>query len=215
MKKIGVLIIFLLLLNILAMTITLAQETPPGMPSILNPGEAEKKIEEAKNKTETTWDYLSKEWKKMLLGNKFVSALDSFFTKISSIFLILFGEGYALSLTLFIIIILWIYFFLKFAEILRDFSAFSSGTSWLISLGIVAIMAQTKILRKIVEFFMWLILAKEAVWWRILMTGIIVFALILIYAASSYFSRIFKEQKEELEKEQEKTERKTLHKVVE
>jgi hypothetical protein len=209
MRKSGVLLISLLILPLI-LQVVIAQEAPPGMPEQLTPEGAEKTIGELKNKTETKWDYLGGEWKNMLLKNRYFSAVDSSLSKISVIFFILFGQPYSFSITLLIIIILWLFFFFKFSEILRVYSAFSSGTSWLISLALVMIMAQLKILKKITEFLGWLVFVKKGVVWNISMIIIIILAFILIYCSSSILAKYKKKQKEKQEKEQEKRERKIL-----
>ena len=161
MKKLGIFLIFLLLINFLAISLIHA-ETAPGIPSILTPEETEKTIADLKNKSLTKWDYLGQNWQVMLLKNKVVASLDSFFTKISIIFVILFGMPYSLSITLLVIILLWIFFFFKFGEIFKDFSAFSEGTSWFIALGLTIILAQLQILKKITQFLGWLLFVNKA-----------------------------------------------------
>jgi len=163
---------------------------------------------------ETKWDYLSKEWKKILLENNFVSGFDSFFTKISIVFRIIFGQPYSLSLTLLVIIILWFYFFFKLGEIVSSFTSFSNSTSWVIALTLTLILAQLQILKAITEFFGWLIISQDSTWWRVLIIWIIFIGMILIYYLSSKAATATKKQKEELEKEQESLDRRILHTIA-
>src|SRR3989338_6576000 len=118
MKKSALFSVFIIFLLVLASLILIlhaakAQENIPGLPSGLSPEEVEKTQENIEGK----WDYLAREWKNILLKNKFVSAIDGFFTKISFVFRILFGMDYSMSLVLLIAIILWFYFLINLLQI--------------------------------------------------------------------------------------------------
>ncbi len=199
-KKLALLILFLILSDFLFLTLIKAQETPPGLPPQLGQS-PEETLEQLKNKTETKWDYLGEEWRNILLKNKIVSALDAFFTKISIVFRVLFGTDYSLSLTLLVVVVLWFYFLFKFAELFRDFTAFSSGTSWIMALGLAIVMAQLQILRKITEGLGWLVFARKAWWWNLITILILIIVFILIYKLSSAWAKKAKESREKLEKE--------------
>lgn len=204
MKKtcLFVLLIGLLLLNIFSAAIVHAQDEPPlpgEVKAIQNFSETAGKLTDKEKR-----EYLFKELQDNLLKNKAVSVLDSFFTKISPVFIALFGEPYTLSGILLVIVILWFYFFFKFSEIFTNYSAFSKGVCWIIGLGVTIIMAQTKILRKIAEFLVWLIFYKEAAWWRFLIVVAIAGALVLLYVISSAIGKSSENQKKKkLEKEAE------------
>ena len=161
-------------------------------------------IEDIDEIIETKWDYLGQEWQSIFLKNKVVSFLDNFFQKISLVFEILFGQPYSLSLTLFFIILLWFFFFLKFGEVLTDYSIFSSGISLLIGLGATIILAQSNLFFKIVQFFGWLIFSQQTVWVRWVIFWVIIFALAFAYKATSALGEAAKTKKEKMEKEEEK-----------
>ena len=171
---------------------------------------------------EGKWEYLGKEWKEILLKKKFVSTVDGFFTKISLVFKILFGEHYSLSFVLFFVVLLWAYFFFKFREIFTDYSSFSSLTATVIGFGFTIILAQFQILRKIIEFFGWLVFTQEANIWRFLILLGIFLGMIFIYYLTSYLGDGFKkskekreENKEEMEKKRAREERRIFHKLFE
>lgn len=215
-REVIFLILILISLTIIFLTSITKAEDITGIPGEINPetGLPEgipTSTEEVKNKTQSTLDYLGQEWQKILLKNSIISTLDSFFTKISIIFVILFGQPYSLSLTLFIIILLWTYFLFMFAKIIGDLSAFSPATSKIISLSLVIIMAQIQIIKKITEFLMWFIFAKKSTWWNILITILIILVFILLSKYSSTLVEKIKKGQEELEKEQEKADRKVIH----
>jgi hypothetical protein len=177
MKKAGVLIIIsLLLISFLSITLTYAQESPP-LPYGINPDE----IENTKTNVESKWDYLSKEWKTVLLKNKYISAVDSFLQKISYIFVILFGQPYSLSLTLLLVIIFWLCFFFVFSVIFKNYSSFSPPIAYIISLILVVIAAQLKLWEKQATFFLWLIFGDKP-WW---------FSVIIIILLAAIFFLLF------------------------
>jgi len=221
MKKIGVLIfILVILLQFLQVQSVLAQDFEENLEDVQ--GKIEDVEEEIEDIREGKWDYLGKEWKEILLKNKFVSTVDTFFAKISIVFVILFGEPYSLSLTLLFVIMLWFYFFFKFSEIFVDFSSFSSTTAIVIGGALTIILAQFNILRKIIEFFGWLVFSQESNIWRFLIMLGIFLVLIGSYYFSSYLGDKFKKNKEkrekkeeEMEKERAKADRGILRKLVE
>ena len=160
-------------------------------------------------------DYLFKEWETLLSKNKYLAPIDAFLKKMSFVFLILFGEPYSLSGILLMIIILWFYFFLKFSEILRDFSPLSSWVSIIIGLAIVFIMAHSGIFRSIAEFFVWLAFYKDYFWWKFAIFIGIVLVLITIYKISSQFGKSLKEQRKKDKEEMERAELAAAARVAE
>ncbi len=211
MKKIGVLFICLfLLLSFTQLLNVQAQDIGDGLEDLEEQfQEGVDKVEDAKEiLVEGKWDYLGKEWKEILLKNKFVSSIDNFLTKISIVFVILFGEAYSLSLTLLFVIMLWFYFFFKFSEIFTDYSSFSSTVAIGIGLLCTIIFAQLKVLRQIIEFFGWLAFSQESNIWRFLIMLGIFLALMGIYYLSSKFGDGVKKSKEKSEKEKEEMEKK-------
>lgn len=218
MKKITILFIFLFIFLLFLQVYSVkAQDIEEGLEETKE--QLEEGIEKAEDIKEDIeqkrWEYLGQEWKKILLENRFVSAIDSFLSKINIVFVILFGEPYSLSLILLCVIILWFYFFLKFSEILTDFSNFSSTTSMVIGFALTIILAQTKVLKKIIEFFAWLIFWKESNVWRFIIMLVIFLGMIGLYCLSSYLGEIHKKKKEEKEKQQEKIDRRFLRKIAE
>lgn len=217
MKKIGVLFIFLFVFLLCLHVYSIrAQDITEGLEGAKEQlQEGTEKIEDIKDTLEEKrWEYLGKEWKKILLENKFVSTMNSFLTKISIVFVIFFGEPYSLSFVLLGVIILWFYFFLKFSEILTDYSSFSSTTSMVIGFALTMVLAQFKILKKIIEFFGWLIFWKESNIWRFVIVLVIFLLMIGLYYLSSYLGERHKKQKEEEAKQQEKIDRSFLRKIA-
>jgi len=213
MKKIGVLVFLCLIFFaqlVYAESLTDNLEDKIGAVQ-----DAKENVEESINKIkETKWDYIGEELKERLLKNKFVSIVDSFLQKINFVFVVLFGENYVFSLTLFFIVILWFYFFFKISEILTDYSSFSSFVATVIGLGLTIIMSQLKFFRKMVEFFGWLAFSQEAWWWRIIIFAVIVFVLIFLYKLSSQIGQSYKEHSEESKEEMEKAEEESNRGII-
>ena len=205
MKKAVIIFVIALLLLPLILQLVLAQNEVPGLPSALQPGNVEKTAASAEKTVQTAqtkWDYLSQEWKKILLENKYTSALNSFFTKISFVFVFLFGQPYSLSLTLLFIIIFWFYFFLMFGGIFKNYSSFSPAISYVLAFALSVVASQQKIFEKLASFFIWLIF-KDKPWWLSLIFGIgILLCLIVIFIIIKVFGKSVEEARKKKKKEE-------------
>lgn len=211
MKKIGVLFLGILLLGFLS-NVLLAVDADNIQDDL------EEKIEKAEDASEKIneftendkWDYLSKEWKKVLLENKFVSSVNSFLSKINLVFIVLFGEDYNLSLVFLFVIIFWVFFLINFNVIFRDYSAFSGSIAGAIAFALTVVGAQFGFYRKFSEIVFKLIFYKEGIWgWIFIILFLI--ALGVIIALNKYFGKQVKLNREREFKEQEKIDREILH----
>lgn len=210
MKKFLVILAALLLLAMpFIISIASAQETP-GLPEI--PGNVTpEQIAQAQQKATTTWDYLSKEWQTILLKNKYIGFVDSILTKISFVFKILVGMDYSFSLTLFIAVVFWIFFFIvigKMSSIFQSFSSFSPWVSRVIPLLLNIIFAQIGAFAKLAEFVIWFAFKDKAWWVSLIISILICGAIVLIVAVVSRFAKSMaaKRHKEKVELEETKLE---------
>jgi len=162
---------------------------------------------------EKKWDYLSEQWNKILLKNKFVSGIDGFFKKINIVFVVLFGENYALSLTLFFVVVLWIFFFINFNIIFRDYSIFSSGISLTLAFFLAIILAQFGFYKILSEIIFKLIFFKEGIWGWFWFFAVLIIIGFLI-SLNKTIGKQMKGKKEQYEKERAKVERGILHRFV-
>lgn len=210
MKKVMLSLLTLIFILSIFVTLVHAQGTPIrplGIDTEKLANTTEKVKTEAEKWQTTNFTYLQEEWRKRLLESEFISKIDSFFQKISIVFLVFFGEHYSLKLSLLLIILLWFYSLFLFYGIFKYYSAFSEGVSYVISFGMVVMMAHFKILRKIIDGFGWLVFSKEGTIWRtLIITGIIVI-LIAVYMFTSKFGKEYKKKKE---KEKEELDRQRL-----
>ena len=136
--------------------------------------------------------YLEKEWQNILLKNKVISAIDSFFRKITWVFRILFGEHYSLSFVLFIIIVLWFIIALKVAEISKA-AGMERGVSYAMGVIFAIIISQLRLLRIIIEFVGNFIFSQKYTWARYLLMGVVGIIFILFYYLSTALSKYMEE----------------------
>lgn len=136
--------------------------------------------EKLKNLTEDS-DFLGEQWKKFLLKNEFIYSLDKLFKEFNFLFIILFGQNYEFSLTLFFTILLWIIFLIIFANIFSVYMAFSNkGISFAIAIAFNIIVAQLGIFNFISKTIVNLIFLKEGIW-ILISFFILIFALIFFF----------------------------------
>ena len=91
------------------------------------------------------WGEMLESWKQSFLQNPIIAGINSFFTSINILFLILFGTDYSMSLFMFFVIVFWIFFLVQIAGALRMTSIFSKGVSWIIAVGLTIVLAQVKL----------------------------------------------------------------------
>jgi len=200
-KFLTIIIIIFLFLNFLALNLSLAQETPPGLPKELGQ-EPSEIIEQYKNKTLTKWDYLGKEWKNMLLKNKYIGKANELFTKFSIVFKILFNMDYSLSITLLVIILLWIFFAFESGSIIQKAFGINNFLAFLIGAGISIILAQLNFLLLITKMTGWLVFAKKGWWWNVLMIGVIILIFVLLYYFGGTLAKLLEKRREEQKKKE-------------
>ncbi len=158
--------------------------------------------------------YIGEELRRILLKNPVINGFNYFFTAISPVFLVLFGEPYSLSLALFFVIILWIFFVFKFKEIFSVFLSFSLGTSFIISLGLTIALAQIGILRAIAESFVWIVFLTDAWFWSLLLFFVVIIFMVIVYKVIGQLGIFSKNKKEDFERMRERSERGVLHAFV-
>jgi len=159
------------------------------------------------------WDYLGREWKTILLKNKAIAGVNSFFEKISIVFVILFGVPYEISFVLFGIIFLWILFLTAFYDIFRGtfiVDIFGKIGTFLLSLILVIGLAQLGFFNSLAIFIGRLIFSPEGKWARFLIfIGFCIVVFIFSYL-SKFLGKYLKAKRELDEKEMEKLNRTLL-----
>lgn len=152
------------------------------------------------------WEVLTEKLQEMLLKNPVVAKIDEILKKGNIVFVILFGRDYSLSLTLVFLIVLWFYFWSQFSKIIGTFSTFSSGTSMIISLGMVVIMAQLKFFDWASQMIFKLVFYREGIWGII--WGVVGFFAVILVAGM--FGKFFSSLKVSVRKLKDEKYRKKL-----
>ncbi len=206
-------LIVLFLLALLLLFLVRAQTGLPSQEELQNDPvvNATQKLQESIE--EKKWEYLSEQWKEILLKNKYISGVNDLFRKINFVFLILFGQNYELSLTLFIVFLLWIFFLFIFWNVFSTYAPFSKGVSFVIGLGFVVVLAQIKLLNLFATVIFKIIFFKEGIWkWISLI--LILFGFLFILGFVQYVLRDARKSKKEALELQQKHEQRILHQTI-
>lgn len=151
---------------------------------------------------ETREEYLKKEWAKILLENKVIAKLDSFFTKYSIFFKIILGVHYSLSLTMLFVIILWVFVAAIVGDVLRKGLGIFEGFGYVLGIVAAVMLAQLQILRRIAVFLVKLMFYPEAAWARFIVFVVVIAILVLLYYFKGGVSQALEERRKK-RKEQE------------
>lgn len=206
MKKIGLLFMFVLILNIFSVILVHAQDEPP------MPGDAGRIQNFSETTTKTLEDlkeqekreYMLNEWRNMFLGNPFGKVLVNIWDFSKPFLTFIIGTPAEISWKFAIAVIIFIGFLFFFGETFMMASPFSKSTSWIISVGLVIILSLTKFIDSIATFLDSL-LSK---WWGKL---IIILVIIILVSAYSVLGKSYKEKKD---KDKLEEDRKKLHRDV-
>jgi len=160
-------------------------------------------MEEASEKLTSTssWDYLSEEWKTILLGNSVIKGIDSFLQGVNVVFFVLFGIDYSLSLKFFLVVILWFYVLFRFNNLFKDVTLFSKGVSFVISAGLVIVMSHMGIIEAPVDGIMWLFFSQKTWWMKLIIAVVVIVVLVVIAVLLKKFGFHYKENKKKMEEE--------------
>jgi hypothetical protein len=158
------------------------------------------------------WGELLESLKQNFLQNEFVAGMNSFLTKISIVFLILFGENYSMSLFMFFVIVFWVFFLFQISGALRMTSIFSKGVSWIIAVGLTILLAQLKLYSALSTFLFnnSFILNAEPWIGALVYVGIIIL-LVFLGTVNKLVEKKLEKNREKFEEERTKLERNVFH----
>lgn len=91
------------------------------------------------------WGEILASWKDKILENPVIGGINSFFTSINLVFVIIFGTDYSWSLFMFFVIVFWIFFLVQISGALRMTSIFSKSVSMIIAIGLTILLAQLQL----------------------------------------------------------------------
>lgn len=149
------------------------------------------------------WEYLSSEWKEILLKSNSISTIDSFFRKIDFVFFLFTGEHYDLSLTLFFSVLLFIFFFVIFGRIFANFSTFSTWVSYVIAFALAVALAHLRVYDFLSLLIFKVLFYREGVWsWVFFGIMLLFYFILLVYLKTLIWiiGRQLKRSREEREK---------------
>jgi hypothetical protein len=212
-KKIGVLILFILL------TVNAVHAQSPGIDrESLENDSVVRGVRDLQEFTEEKkWEYLSEQWKDLLLKSETISTIDSGLRKISIVFFIIFGMDYDLSLTFIFVILFWIFFLVMFNRSIEGFSTFSKGVSFSLAVIFTVILAHLKLYSALATLAFKVIFFREGVWsWISLAIFLIGWLFFVVFMKKLIWQigRKFKKTQEEKEKWDEKFQRELIRKEM-
>jgi hypothetical protein len=206
-KRVAILTLVLLVLPLIVINLNLAKaDSLPG--TGIDTNQVENVTNQVNNvanqfgQPSKAWTYMGQELQKLILQNSVVRGIDSFLNKISFVFVIFFGVKYSMSVSLFFIIALWVYFFLTYCSIFKNFSSFSRWISRVVSLLLVVIMAQLKLFEKMINLVIYLLFGSKP-WWvkALIAVGIAVVLFLLLWYIKKFGSQIKENRKKMKEAE--------------
>lgn len=218
MKKLGVLLLILLILNIFSTILVHAQETPPlpgttggineetGLPKSFD------KFQEASeqlSKEEQRKEYMKQEWTKLRATNQFLAPVlfytNKFFSFFNPLWGIIFGVEFSWSWFFILSLLIWIIIIVLIYSPVKSLTNFGSIFSLILSIVISSIIGGLGTIRKFVDFLTTVMSNKWIVWISII---IVILLTLLYYKLLKQYGEKFKEK---AAKEQTERDRAIIH----
>lgn len=179
---------------------------------------AAKDLEEGVNKFRDlqkpdTWSFIFAQWKEVLLKNKLISGMDTLFTKINIVFLVLFGMNWGLTLQMFFAFLLWIILFFFLTKYISSVNN-QGGLGILYSLMVVVLLAQINLFEYFGKWSVALILYSDG-FFKTLFAYILI--ILLLIGLGFFGDKIIKLAKKKKDKEIDEADKKakgTFAKIV-
>ncbi len=146
---------------------------------------------------EQKWEYLSSQWKSILLNNTALANVDSFLKKMDPVIFTLFGEHYTLSLTLVFVVLLWIMFYVVVSTIFANFSTFNKGICWMLGLLLSIILAHVQVFHSISIILFKVFFFREGVWTWIGFAVFFIAYILILATLKRFITSIGKAKKKE------------------
>jgi hypothetical protein len=146
------------------------------------------------------WEYLSEQWKEILLKSEFISGLDAFLSKINIVFVVVLGQNYELSMLFFFSIIFWILAFFILASAFPQVLPTSKYIAVLVALITTIILGHVNVYEGLSLFTFKLLFFKGGVWsWIWFVIFLVLYVLVLTFVRK-YIVSILKGIKERKKK---------------
>ena len=199
MKKSVYLLLIVLLLGIFSRIIVISADLESDLQGQVEDLEQKKEtIEEYGEKAK--WDYLSQEWKKILLKNEIVIFFDTLFTKISFVFKILFGMDYSLSLVLLGVIFLWLVVFLDVGNVVKSSGFLNEILAYPLSAILAILLAQLHIFEIILTIFGEFFSFITSPWFGVVIFLIFLIIVFILHKFMNIISKNLEAKREEIAK---------------
>ncbi len=161
------------------------------------------------------WEYLGEAWQELLLKNKFIGRANEVFTKMNTLFVVLFARDYSFSFEMLFVFLLWLFTLLSISQYnffyVFNFSDYSSSPNktlnFVITLLLTSLLAHIQIFNYVSKAMFKFMFYKSSPWWS-LITFIFLMVLLAVYL---YINRLFGKM---FGKSKEKTEREKLERRV-
>lgn len=156
--------------------------------------------------------FLGSQWKEFLLKNKFISGMDSFFTNINLVFVILFGMDWSLSLNMFFAFLFWSVIFYSMLK----FKIFSRNKlfRWIYFISVMILLPMTQIYEYVSSLLVHLVFYKESNSWRAISLITFICIFLVLGILFSNLGSWYKKRLENKAKKRESENREELEKVV-
>ena len=130
-------------------------------------------------------NYLAKEWGLIVANTSYIGPVHKFFMAHQNYFVIIFGVPYEFSLTFFLVAFLWFFMMFNVKKIVNAVKIVNGNWfPWVMGILIAVILAQSGLLKGIVNFTLNIILGQENWWIR----GIICIVVFVIIILAQYLS---------------------------
>lgn len=142
--------------------------------------------------------YLGQQWKKIILENPVTNWINGALTTISPFFKVVMAQDYSFSISFLITFVLWLFFFLSFNKIFKDYTSFSPLIALGVAFLVTVAMAQLTVIGRISNFIVWVIFGVGKSWWVQILLGIgcgLALAMIFLFIAS--FGKVLAKKRQE------------------
>lgn len=142
---------------------------------------AQNAVDQIPDKQSITDKYLQQEWSKIIEKNPVLGPIHQFFQKITIVFEILFAEPYSLSLTFFLILIIWIILFAMLFDVLARSGTLSEEASFIASLAGVILLAHFTLIKIVAVGIIKFAMGPEAWWARAITWTILIIIVVVLF----------------------------------
>jgi hypothetical protein len=141
---------------------------------------------------EGDFDYLAQTWKNLLVKHPSVSKIDGFFKQTGLVFSVLFARPYELSLTLFVVMFLWIVTFLALPAYFIFFK--DAWARYVLSFGLTVGLAHIRLFSFLATSLVSLTFLRTEWWWELLATIFIFLGVFIYFFLHKYFGAMARTQ---------------------